>query len=72
MDNQTEINWSLCPDLIDWVVQVHGQLALLPEVLFLAVNYIDRFLTHKIVSICKLQLVAVAAILIASKYGDNR
>jgi len=56
--------------LMDWLVQVHHRFGLLPETLFLTVNYIDRFLSLKIVSIGKLQLVGATAILIASKYEE--
>jgi hypothetical protein len=55
---------------MDWLVQVHNRFGLLPETLFLTVNYIDRFLSQKIVSIGKLQLVGATAILVASKYEE--
>lgn len=70
MDIQTEIQWSMRSVLIDWLVQVHARFCLLPETLFLTVNYIDRFLAVKIVSIGKLQLVGATAILLASKYEE--
>lgn len=70
MDMQTEIQWSMRSVLMDWLVQVHGRFNLLPETLFLTVNYIDRFLSCKIVSIGKLQLVGATAILVASKYEE--
>jgi G2/mitotic-specific cyclin 3/4 len=70
MDNQTEIQWSMRSVLIDWLVQVHNRFNLLPETLFLAVNLIDRFLSNKVVSLGKLQLVGATAILVASKYEE--
>ncbi|KAM7199217.1 Cyclin-like protein [Naviculisporaceae sp. PSN 640] len=70
MDIQTEIQWSMRSVLIDWLVQVHGRFHLLPETLFLAVNYIDRFLSVKVVSLAKLQLVGATAILIAAKVEE--
>ncbi|EKJ75714.1 hypothetical protein FPSE_04096 [Fusarium pseudograminearum CS3096] len=70
MDDQTEIQWSMRSVLMDWLVQVHNRFGLLPETLFLTVNYIDRFLSQKIVSIGKLQLVGATAILVASKYEE--
>lgn len=51
-------------------MQVHNQFKLLPETLYLTVNIIDRFLSIKPVSVNKLQLVGVAALLIASKYEE--
>ncbi|KAL7949108.1 cyclin-like protein [Trichoderma barbatum] len=70
METQTEIQWSMRTVLMDWLVQVHHRFNLLPETLFLTVNYIDRFLSCKIVSIGKLQLVGATAILVASKYEE--
>ncbi|KAK2759138.1 hypothetical protein FQN54_003237 [Arachnomyces sp. PD_36] len=70
MNNQAEIQWSMRSVLMDWLVQVHHRFALLPETLFLCVNYIDRFLSCKIVSLGKLQLVGATAIFIASKYEE--
>ncbi|KAL9471535.1 hypothetical protein ACSS6W_009476 [Trichoderma asperelloides] len=70
MEMQTEIHWSMRTVLMDWLVQVHHRFNLLPETLFLTVNYIDRFLSSKIVSIGKLQLVGATAILVASKYEE--
>ena len=70
MDSQTEIQWSMRSVLMDWLVQVHQRFNLLPETLFLTVNYVDRFLTKKIVSIGKLQLVGATALLLASKYEE--
>ncbi|KAI1847201.1 hypothetical protein JX266_006741 [Neoarthrinium moseri] len=70
MDIQTEIQWSMRSVLMDWVIQVHGRFNLLPETLFLAVNYIDRFLSVKVVSLGKLQLVGATAIFLAAKYEE--
>ncbi|KAI7588062.1 hypothetical protein KC316_g4662 [Hortaea werneckii] len=70
MEQQQEIQWSMRSVLIDWVVQVHQRFNLLPETLFLTVNYIDRFLSCKIVSLGKLQLVGATAIFVAAKYEE--
>jgi G2/mitotic-specific cyclin 3/4 len=70
MDIQTEIQWSMRSVLMDWLVQVHNRFSLLPETLFLTVNYIDRFLSVKIVSLGKLQLVGATAIFVAAKYEE--
>lgn len=70
MDMQTEIQWSMRSVLMDWVIQVHTRFGLLPETLFLTVNYIDRFLTAKIVSLGKLQLVGATALFLAAKYEE--
>ncbi|KAK5122025.1 hypothetical protein LTR85_004271 [Meristemomyces frigidus] len=70
MDQQQEIQWSMRAVLMDWVIQVHQRFNLLPETLFLTVNYIDRFLSCKIVSLGKLQLVGATAIFVAAKYEE--
>ena len=70
MDTQTEIQWSMRSVLMDWVIQVHTRFGLLPETLFLTVNYIDRFLSAKIVSLGKLQLVGATALFLAAKYEE--
>ncbi|KAH8891397.1 hypothetical protein GQ53DRAFT_155300 [Thozetella sp. PMI_491] len=70
MDIQTEIQWSMRSVLMDWLVQVHHRFGLLPETLFLTVNYIDRFLSVKVVSLGKLQLVGATAIFVAAKYEE--
>ncbi|KAF2486265.1 cyclin-like protein [Neohortaea acidophila] len=70
MEQQTEIQWSMRSVLMDWVIQVHQRFNLLPETLFLTVNYIDRFLSCKIVSLGKLQLVGATAIFVAAKYEE--
>lgn len=70
MEIQTEIQWSMRSVLMDWLIQVHNRFALLPETLFLTVNYIDRFLSVKIVSLGKLQLVGATAIFVAAKYEE--
>ncbi|MCJ1477253.1 hypothetical protein MMC13_005924 [Lambiella insularis] len=70
MDNQAEIQWSMRSVLMDWLVQVHQRFGLLPETLFLCVNYIDRFLSCKVVSLGKLQLVGATAIFVAAKYEE--
>lgn len=56
--------------LVDWLVEVHNHFNLQPETLFLTVNYIDRFLATVPVKRENFQLVALTALLIASKYEE--
>ena len=67
---QDELRWGMRAVLIDWVVQVHGKFNLLPETLFLTVNYIDRFLSKRKVSLSRFQLVGAVAFFIAAKYEE--
>jgi G2/mitotic-specific cyclin 2 len=57
-------------DLIDWLLQLHGRYHMLPETLWITVNLIDRFLSHRMVSKGKLQLVGVTAMFTAAKYEE--
>ena len=70
MKHQVELKWKMRSVLIDWVVQVHGRFNLLPETLFLTVNYIDRFLSRRKVSLSRFQLVGAVALFIAAKYEE--
>ncbi|THH12714.1 hypothetical protein EW146_g7432 [Bondarzewia mesenterica] len=70
MSGQNEITWQMRQTLVDWLLQVHLRYHMLPETLWIAVNVVDRFLTKRVVSLVKLQLVGVIAMLIASKYEE--
>ncbi|WVQ68207.1 uncharacterized protein L199_006414 [Kwoniella botswanensis] len=70
MDFQTEIEWTMRTTLIDWLLQVHLRYHMLPETLWIAVNLVDRFLSVRVVSLVKLQLVGVTAMFIAAKYEE--
>ncbi|KAJ7158817.1 cyclin [Mycena filopes] len=70
MDHQNEITWAMRQTLVDWLLQVHLRYHMLPETLWIAVNIVDRFLTHRTVSLIKLQLVGVTAMFVAAKYEE--
>ncbi|KAI1797375.1 cyclin-like protein [Ganoderma leucocontextum] len=70
MAGQTELNWQMRQTLVDWLLQVHLRYHLLPETLWIAINIVDRFLTKRVVSMLKLQLVGVTAMFIAAKYEE--
>jgi len=70
MQSQRDINATMRSILVDWLVEVAEEYRLVPETLYLAVNYIDRFLAHVPVNRSKLQLVGVTCMLIASKYEE--
>lgn len=57
--------------LINWFIEIHQQLKLIPETLYLAVAVIDRYFDQVTVKKQReVQLVAVGAALIASKYEE--
>jgi G2/mitotic-specific cyclin 3/4 len=70
MAHQPDITWRMRTLLLDWIVRVHDHCNMLPETLFLTVNYIDRFLSLKPVNEQKLQLVGLVAMFVASKYEE--
>ena len=70
MGRQGDINEKMRGILVDWIIEVHLRFKLLPETLFLTVNLIDRYLEKTQIMRTRLQLVAVAALLIASKYEE--
>lgn len=43
---------------------------MLPETLWIAVNLVDRFLSNRVVSLVKFQLVGVTAMFVAAKYEE--
>lgn len=70
MDAQPEIHWEMRETLVNWLLHVHLRYHMLPETLWIAINIVDRFLTKRIVSVGKLQLVGVTAMFIAAKYEE--
>ncbi|KAG4300945.1 hypothetical protein PCK1_002644 [Pneumocystis canis] len=70
MDRQKELQWKMRGILVDWLIEVHAKFRLLPETLFLSVNIIDRFLSLRVCSLPKLQLVGITALFIAAKYEE--
>merc|ERR1712025_1195112 len=70
MIKQSDISHSMRSILVDWLVEVGEEYKLQTETLYLAVSYIDRFLSYMSVQRAKLQLVGTAAMFIASKYEE--
>ncbi|MGH0117042.1 UNVERIFIED_CONTAM: hypothetical protein FKN15_028154 [Acipenser sinensis] len=66
MKKQPDITNSMRLILVDWLVEVGEEYKLRSETLYLAVNYLDRFLSCMAVLRGKLQLVGTAAVLLAS------
>jgi len=71
MDSQKDLAWKMRGILTDWLIQVHTRFRLLPETLYLAVNIIDRFLSARVVSLAKLQLVGIMCMFLAAKGRRN-
>ncbi|KAF0927258.1 hypothetical protein E2562_031189 [Oryza meyeriana var. granulata] len=67
---QKNIDTSMRAVLIDWLVEVTEEYRLVPETLYLTVNYIDRYLSGKVINRQRMQLLGVACLLIAAKYEE--
>lgn len=70
MTKQPDLTFSMRSILVDWLVEVAEEYRLQTETLFLAVNYIDRFLSFMSVQRSKLQLVGTACMFLAAKYEE--
>ncbi|KAI9459180.1 cyclin-like protein [Lactarius psammicola] len=70
MDSQKDLAWKMRGILTDWLIQVHMRFRLLPETLYLAINIIDRFLSARVVSLAKLQLVGITCMFLAAKVEE--
>ncbi|KAF9973390.1 hypothetical protein BGZ73_003352 [Actinomortierella ambigua] len=70
MDRQPELTWHYRVHLIEWLIQVHSRFSLLQETLHLCVNYLDRYLSRKIIKVDDMQLSGLVALLLASKYEE--
>src|SRR4051794_22875269 len=70
MVDQKDLQWKMRGILVDWLIEVHHKFRLLPETLFLAINVVDRFLSLRVVSLQKLQLVGLTSLFVASKYEE--
>ncbi|XP_017671846.1 PREDICTED: cyclin-A1-like [Lepidothrix coronata] len=70
MKKQPDITTGMRAILVDWLVAVGEEYKLRTETLYLAVNFLDRFLSCMSVVKRKLQLVGTAAILLAGKYEE--
>ena len=56
--------------LVDWLVEVHIKFKLLPETLFLTVNFIDRYTEKNDIPRKDYQLIGVTCMMIAAKYEE--
>ncbi|KAL1130308.1 hypothetical protein AAG570_013246 [Ranatra chinensis] len=70
MRRQPDVTYSMRAILVDWLVEVGEEYKLHNETLFMAVSYIDRFLSIMAVVRAKLQLLGTSAMFIASKFEE--
>ncbi|XP_043700929.1 cyclin-A2-4 isoform X2 [Telopea speciosissima] len=67
---QRDITQSMRGILVDWLVEVAEEYKLVPDTLYLAVYFIDRFLSVNYMERQRLQLLGITCMLIASKYEE--
>lgn len=71
MSGLPQLNSKMRRILVDWLTEIHAKFKMVPETLYLCINYLDRYLqVAKDVRRSKLQLIGVACMLIASKYEE--
>jgi cyclin B len=70
MSTQEDINEKMRSITVDWLVEVQQKFGLQEEVLYLAVNMVDRYLTIKPCKRGLLQLVGITCLFIAAKYEE--
>lgn len=63
---QKDVTSNMRGILVDWLVEVSMEYKLLPETMYLAVSYIDRYLSVNVLNRQRLQLLGVSSFLIAS------
>lgn len=67
---QRDITQSMRGILVDWLVEVSEEYKLVPDTLYLAVHFIDLFLSQNYVERKNLQLLGITCVLVASKYEE--
>jgi len=71
MDRQTHITLEMRAILVDWLVDVHRKYRCKSSTLFLTVALLDRFLATQVIDRKRLQLLGVAAMLVAAKFEER-
>jgi len=70
MDKQNDVTQAMRAILMDWLVEVQEEFRMQPETLYLAHNFIDRYLSLECVQRTRLQLLGVTSIFIATKLEE--
>ena len=70
MKKQPDITNAMRSILVDWLVEVADEYKLQAQTLYLAISYIDRFLSKMSVMRGKLQLVGAASMFVAAKFEE--
>lgn len=63
---QRDINATMRGVLVDWLVEVSEEYKLVSDTLYFCIAYVDRYLSLNVLSRQRLQLLGVAAMLVAA------
>lgn len=72
LDTQPSLTTSMRSILVDWLVEVQENFELNHETLYLAVKLVDFYLSKKVVSKEKLQLIGAVSLFIACKFDVSQ
>ena len=67
---QTSVTTHMRAVLIDWLVDVCDKFEFLQETLFISVKIIDKFLSKRVISKSKFQLLGITALYLSAKYEE--
>ncbi|KAK4377235.1 hypothetical protein RND71_003531 [Anisodus tanguticus] len=67
---QNDVTSTMRMILVDWLVEVAEEYKLVSDTLYLAVTYVDRYLSSHVLARDRLQLLGVSCMLVASKYEE--
>ncbi|XP_074363443.1 cyclin-B1-1-like [Apium graveolens] len=70
IQSHPEINKKMRAILVDWLIEIHKKMDLMPENIYLTINIIDRYLATEIVGRKELQLLGISSMLTTSKYEE--
>ena len=70
MKTQPHLDWAYRSTVVEWLVQMHEALDLIPETLFLAINIMDRYLSKTVITLNKFRLAGIAALFVAAKMEE--
>lgn len=72
IDSQPDIEWSMRPRLVAFLIEAHEALRLRPETMALAVSILDRYSSRRIVYARHYQLVGCVSLWLAAKFLDDK
>ncbi|KAK0446044.1 g2/mitotic-specific cyclin cdc13 [Desarmillaria tabescens] len=71
MQTHKELSWRMRGILLDWLISVHARCRLNSETFHLCTNIMDRFMSLRVCSLVKFQLVGITCMFIAAKYEET-